>query len=225
MNLIEAKSLIKEYTTGKLTSRVLKGLDFSMKEGEFVSIVGPSGSGKTTLLHVLSGLEPATDGTVLLFGKEIRTYSDSEKAFLRANDIGFVFQFFNLIPNLTVVENVKLASVLGNKNTMQDVMGTLDQVGMKEFAHHYPSQISGGMQQRVALARALINRPKILFADEPIGNLDYKNGVAMMELFERLNKTEGKTILMVTHNEDTVKYGTRTIRMLDGLIVHDETHV
>jgi len=222
MKLMEAKNIRKEFRIGKISSEVLKGIDLSIEEGEFVSIVGPSGSGKTTLLYVLSGLETYTSGSVELFGKELKEYTDSEKGRLRANDIGFVFQFYNLIPNLTVYENIKLADVLGTSTQTNKIESVLEQAGMSEFKNYYPSQLSGGMQQRVAIARCLINNPRIIFADEPIGNLDYKNGISIMELFEMLNKKFNKTILMVTHNEDTIKYGTRTIHMLDGMVINDE---
>lgn len=222
MNQIKVSGLTKNYQTGKVVYEVLKGIDFSVDDGEFVSICGPSGSGKTTLLYVLGGLEPYTSGSISLFGKELNTYTDTEKAETRSQDIGFVFQFYNLIPNLTVYENILLSSVLGNNKTKEEILGVLDAVGMKDYHAYYPSQLSGGMQQRVAIARCLINDPKIIFADEPIGSLDYKNGLAIMELFKKLNTDFHKTILMVTHNEDTTIYGTRTLHMLDGKVIKDE---
>ncbi|MBU1093897.1 MAG: ABC transporter ATP-binding protein [Firmicutes bacterium] len=222
MNQINVSGLKKNYQTGKVVYEVLKGIDFSVEDGEFVSICGPSGSGKTTLLYVLGGLEPYTAGSISLFGKELNTYTDAEKAKTRSQDIGFVFQFYNLIPNLTVYENILLSSVLGNNKSKDEILPVLDSVGMKDYHAYYPSQLSGGMQQRVAIARCLINDPKIIFADEPIGSLDYKNGIAIMELFKTLNQTYHKTILMVTHNEDTTVYGTRTLHMLDGKVMKDE---
>jgi len=222
MPQIKVSQLKKEYKNGKTSQEVLKEIDFEIDNGEFVSIVGPSGSGKTTLLYVLGGLEPYQGGSVLVFDKELSTYSNQEKSHLRSNDIGFVFQFYNLIPNLTVYENVLLAAVLGINKKENDIISVLDTVGMKDYKDYYPAQLSGGMQQRVAIARCLINDPKIIFADEPTGNLDYKNGVMIMELFKELNQTHKKTILMVTHNEDTTEYGTRTLHMLDGKVVRDE---
>lgn len=219
---LKVKDLKKDYQNGKLLSKVLKGITFSISDGEFISICGPSGSGKTTLLYVLSGLEPYTSGAVSMFNKELSTYADKEKARLRSQDIGFVFQFYNLIPNLTVYENILLAAVLGKQASKKEIFRILDIVRMKEFARFYPSQLSGGMQQRIAIARCLINDPKIIFADEPIGNLDYKSGLEIMDLFKRLNTEQNKTILMVTHNEDTTSYGTRTLRMLDGKVISDE---
>jgi len=222
MKEIKVAALTKEYKNGKTTQEVLKGINFEIENGEFVSIVGPSGSGKTTLLYVLGGLEPYQGGSVLVFDKELSTYTHQEKSFLRSNQIGFVFQFYNLLPNLTVYENVLLAAVLGANHKEHEILNTLETVGMKAYKDYYPSQLSGGMQQRIAIARCLINDPKIIFADEPTGNLDYENGILIMELFKELNLTYKKTILMVTHNEDTTKYGTRTLHMLDGKVVKDE---
>ncbi len=222
MKQIIVSGLKKDYLNGKIVHEVLKGIDFSIDQGEFVSICGPSGSGKTTLLYVLGGLEPHTGGSISMFGKELDTYTDSEKAKMRSQDIGYVFQFYNLIPNLTVYENILLSSVLGINKSKDEIIDVLESVGMKDYSSYYPSQLSGGMQQRVAIARCLINEPKIIFADEPIGSLDYKNGLAIMELFKELNQKYHKTILMVTHNEDTTIYGTRTLHMLDGKVIKDE---
>ena len=222
MAQIKVSDLKKSFLTGKVNTPVLRGLDFSIEQGEFVALVGPSGSGKTTLLYVLGGLEPYQEGSVQLFERELSTYSNQEKANLRSKRIGFVFQFFNLIPNLTVYENILLAAVLGENKSRNDILNILNIVGLSDFIDYYPSQLSGGMQQRVAIARCLINNPDIIFADEPTGNLDYKNGKTIMELFEKLNKDYQKTILMVTHNEDTTAYANRIIHLLDGKVVHDE---
>lgn len=222
MTQIKVDSLIKNYKNGKIETKVLRGLDFEVHESEFISIVGPSGSGKSTLLYVLSGLEPYDQGEVYIFDKLLTTYSDKQKAELRSKDIGFVFQFYNLMPNLSAYENVLLASVLGSQKTKEEVIHALDIVGMKDYINYYPSQLSGGMQQRVAIARCLINDPKIIFADEPIGNLDYESGIKIMELFKMLNQKYNKTILMVTHNLESTKYGQRTLHMLDGKVIHDE---
>lgn len=222
MALIIAKDVTKVYKVGKLTNEVLKGITLTVNEGDFVSIVGPSGSGKTTLLYVLGGLEEYTSGSVLLLNHELKDYKNIEKAQLRAGEIGYVFQFYNLVSNLTVYENVLLAAVLAKRNKKEDIIKVLAQVGMSDYLNYYPYQISGGMQQRVAIARCLIKNPKIIFADEPIGNLDYKNGLAIMELFRELNQKYRKTIIMVTHNQQTTTYGTRTIHMLDGKVIFDE---
>jgi putative ABC transport system ATP-binding protein len=219
---IKVNALKKVYNNQKVKTEVLRGLDLEISEQEFISIVGPSGSGKTTLLYVLSGLESYDEGSVVVFDKPLASYNEQEKANLRSKDIGFVFQFYNLIPNLTVYENVMLASVLGKQKTKDEVMHTLEIVGMKNYADYYPKELSGGMQQRVAIARCLINDPKIIFADEPTGNLDHENGIKIMELFKNLNQEYKKTILMVTHNMDTTLYGTRTLHMLDGKVIHDE---
>ncbi len=223
LNLITVKNLIKTYKVGKVETEVLRGLDFSIQKKEFVSLIGPSGSGKTTLLYVLGGLEDYQKGSIEIFNKELSNYTDQEKGLLRSHQIGFVFQFYNLIPNLTAYENVELASVIGKQKSKEQIENILDLVGMKEYMHHYPSQLSGGMQQRISIARALINDPLILFADEPTGNLDLKNSHKIMELFKKLNETLNLTILMVTHNEDLTSYGTRTLHMLDGKVIKDET--
>lgn len=222
MRIIETKNLIKNYINNKVTTNVLRGLSFNINKGEFLSIIGPSGSGKTTLLYVLSGLEKYTSGSIKLFGKEVNTYTDKELSFLRQKKLGFVFQFYNLIPNLTVYENILLAEVLRNDNSPYNIDQVLDIVGLIEYKNYYPNQISGGMQQRVAIARCLINDPEVIFADEPTGNLDYKNGTAIMELFAELNQKYHKTIILVTHNEEMINYGTRYIKLRDGLIISDE---
>jgi putative ABC transport system ATP-binding protein len=222
MPQIKVSSLKKSYKNSKIVTQVLRGIDFDVNDAEFISIVGPSGSGKSTLLYVLSGLESYDQGEIYIFDKLLTEYTDSQKAKLRSQDIGFVFQFYNLMPNLTAYENVLLASVLGSQKTKQEVIDTLDIVGMKDYKDYYPAQLSGGMQQRVAIARCLINDPKIIFADEPIGNLDYENGIKIMELFKKLNQTYHKTILMVTHNLESTSYSQRTLHMLDGKVIDDE---
>lgn len=222
MSQIKVASLKKSYKNGKIITNVLRGIDFVVNQSEFISIVGPSGSGKSTLLYVLSGLESYDEGEIHIFDKLLTEYTDSQKAKLRSQDIGFVFQFYNLMPNLTAYENVLLASVLGSQKTKQEVLDILDIVGMKSYKDYYPAQLSGGMQQRIAIARCLINDPKIIFADEPIGNLDYENGKKIMELFKTLNQTYHKTILMVTHNIESTSYSQRTLHMLDGKVIDDE---
>lgn len=222
MAIIEAKKIIKEYGSGPSATKVIKEIDLLVEEGEFISIVGPSGSGKTTLLYLLSGLERYSSGSINLFNKEINQYSNKEMSNLRQYNIGFVFQFYNLIPNLNVYENVLLASVIADRKNDKDIEEVLSMVGMLEYKKLYPNQISGGMQQRVAIARALVNNPDLIFADEPIGNLDYKNGLSIMEIFKILNQEYKKTIILVTHNEDMIKYGTRYLRLMDGEIVQDE---
>ncbi len=222
MAQIEVNHVFKTFHKLKFDVQVLNDVNLSVDDGEFVSIVGPSGSGKTTLLYVLSGLENYDQGSVILLNKELSTYTKKEKAELRAKEIGFVFQFYHLVPNLTVYENVQLASVIGLDKPSEDIKKVLSMVGMEKEINSYPSQLSGGQQQRVAIARALINNPKIIFADEPIGNLDYETGIKIMELFKVLNQRYHKTIFMVTHNTDTTSYGTRTLHMLSGKVIKDE---
>ena len=218
--LIEAKGLEKAFPLGDGQSKVIKGIDLSIDSGEFVVIMGPSGSGKTTLLYLLSGLEKKTKGELSLFGKEIESYNDHDLSNLRKTRIGFVFQFYNLIPNLTVYENVKLAARIAKNQA--DPMLYLEKVGLKEYKDYLPNSLSGGMRQRVAIARALINNPDIIFADEPVGALDSKMGQEIMELFKKINIEDKKTIIMVTHLLDNVKYASRVIYIKDGVIEKEE---
>jgi putative ABC transport system ATP-binding protein len=224
MNLIEATNVKKSYVTKTLRTEVLRGISMTLKEGEFVSIVGPSGSGKTTFLYTLGGLEPFESGEIMILGQSLKGMSDKAKAEMRANDIAYVFQSYNLVPNLSAYENVLMASALSKTPSPSRVKEVLSHVGMAEHAHKYPLELSGGMQQRVAIARAIVNHPKILFADEPIGNLDHDTGLSIMDLFKTLNQTFHMTILMVTHNQDTVSYGTRTLSIFDGTVVRDDHH-
>jgi len=217
MEIIKTEKLVKTFISGDRQQKVLKEIDLSIEQGDFAGVVGPSGSGKTTLLYCLSSLESITDGKVLLMGKDIVKYSESEIAQLRKTEIGFIFQFYNLVPNLTVYENILLALVIARKKD-DNIDEVLESVGMNEFKDYYPNQLSGGMQQRVAIARALVNKPKIIFADEPTGNLDQKNGKEIMELLKDLNKKEKLTIVLVTHNEDYLEYCNKTIRLLDGKV-------
>lgn len=222
MRVIETRDLFKHYYDNEITTEVLRGINLCIETGEFVSIVGPSGSGKTTLLYVLSGLEAKTKGSIKLFGKEIEEYSDKELSNHKQNKIGFIFQFYNLLPNLTVYDNILLAQVLANNQNNERIEELLHYVGLANYHDYYPNQLSGGMQQRVAIARALVNDPMVIFADEPTGNLDIKNSLAIMELFQKLNQELHKTIVLVTHNEDLIKYGTRYLRLVDGVIINDE---
>ena len=225
MSQIKAVDVNKTYHKAKFNIEVLKDINLIIEDGEFVSIVGPSGSGKTTLLYVLSGLESYDKGYLELLGRQLNTYNEKEKADLRAKDIGFVFQFYHLIPNLTVYENIELASVIGKNAKKDKIMELLNLVGMVDDASSYPAQLSGGQQQRVAIARALINDPKMIFADEPTGNLDYQTGLSIMQIFKDLNQKHHKTIFMVTHNMDTTSYGTRTLHMLNGEVIKDEKNM
>lgn len=221
MEIVEGRNIVKEFYMGANSTRVLDDISVSIKEGDFVSIMGPSGSGKSTLLYLLGGLDQPTSGEILVKGKDIAKMDDPQKSVMRRRDIGFVFQFYNLIPNLTVEENILLPILLDGKRAGQfkdELEEILDIVGLSEKRKHTPRELSGGQQQRVAIARALINSPDILLADEPIGNLDSKTGTEIMELFKKINIQKKKTILQVTHAEETAKYGNRVIRVRDGKV-------
>ena len=217
--MIEANNICKSFTIGAQTLSVLRDVSLNIKQGEFVSLMGPSGSGKSTLLYILGGLDKADSGSVLINGNEIGRLKDTAESAMRRDDIGFVFQAYNLIENLTVEENVLLPASLGGKrrtDLAQRLEDLLRAVGLFEHRKHRPMELSGGQQQRTAIARALINRPKVIFADEPIGNLDSQNGKEVLELLSKLNGEYGITILMVTHWEDSTRYGSRVIKLKDG---------
>lgn len=219
--VIEGRGIVKEYRMGTNTSRVLDRVSLQISEGEFVSIMGQSGSGKSTLLYILGGLDNPTKGEVLLRGKDISKFDDAKKSVMRRKNIGFVFQFYNLIPNLNVEENIMLPVLLDGgkmKDYRRELNSILEVVGLSDKRKHTPRELSGGQQQRVAIARALINRPEIIFADEPTGNLDSKTGIEIMALLRTLNIEAGKTIIMVTHSPEAAEYGNRTIHVQDGVI-------
>ncbi len=215
MKIIETVDLTKTFFREKNENNVLRNINISVDEKDFYGIIGPSGSGKTTLIYCLSSLEEVTSGKVLFYDRDISKYSQSEIAELRKNEIGFVFQFYNLIPNLTVYENVLLARVIADRSD-ENVINVLQAVDMEEFKDYYPNQLSGGMQQRVAIARAIVNNPKIVFADEPTGNLDQKSGKKVMDLLAKLNKERDLTVILVTHNEDYLSYCNKVINLIDG---------
>jgi len=222
--IIEAQGLFKSYQMGSLDVQVLGGISVQIQQGEFVSIMGPSGSGKSTLLYLLGGLDKPTSGSIRIHGKELASMSDKEESLLRRRDIGFIFQFYNLIPNLNVEENILMPVLLDGKDAKQyrtQLDEILAVVGLSERRTHTPRELSGGQQQRVAIARALINDPEIILADEPIGNLDSKTGTEIMELLRRINREKGKTIVQVTHSQEASEYGSRTIRVKDGRIEED----
>jgi putative ABC transport system ATP-binding protein len=222
MNLIEVKNLTKEYINDEVVTKVLYGLSFNIKKGEFVSIMGPSGSGKSTLMHILGLLDRASDGTYLLEGEDVTTLSDDELAAMRNEKIGFVFQAFNLLPRTTVLENVKLPLTYAKdkKNIDERAKKVLESVGLGHRLNYFTNQISGGEKQRVAIARALVNNPSVIFADEPTGNLDSKSGIQVMEILQDLNE-QGNTIILVTHETYTAEHADRIIKVKDGLIVDD----
>ncbi|MBH7683936.1 ABC transporter ATP-binding protein [Clostridioides difficile] len=219
---VEAKNIIKEYKIGNTTTRVLKDVSLQVMKGEFVSIMGQSGSGKSTLLYILGGLDTPTSGKVYMNGADISHFNDEKMSIIRRRNIGFVFQFYNLIPNLNVEENIMLPLLLDGKN-LKDYKNQLDEildiVGLTDRRKHTPRELSGGQQQRVAIARALIGKPEILFADEPTGNLDSKTGIEIIDLLNKINRDNGQTIIMVTHSLEAAKSSSRTIIVSDGLIV------
>lgn len=219
---VEAKNIIKEYKIGNTTTRVLKEVSLQVMKGEFVSIMGQSGSGKSTLLYILGGLDTPTSGKVYMNGADISHFNDEKMSIIRRRNIGFVFQFYNLIPNLNVEENILLPLLLDGKN-LKDYKNQLDEildiVGLTDRRKHTPRELSGGQQQRVAIARALIGKPEILFADEPTGNLDSKTGIEIIDLLNKINRDNGQTIIMVTHSPEAAKSSSRTITVSDGLIV------
>ena len=220
-DVIKASDVKKTFVTGEVQTTVLKGVDFSLQEGEFVAIVGESGSGKSTLLYILAGIDKATDGKVELLGKDLSAVSDDELARMRRQDFSFVYQFDNLVPNLTVWENVTLPLVLDKKKESefrQDVQAILEYLGVSERAGAYPRQLSGGEQQRVAIARALVTNPKVIFLDEPTGSLDKERGRQVMQLLKDINSTRKVALVMVTHSQSHAEYASRIVRMEDGLL-------
>ena len=220
-NVIETIGLCKSYHLGDSTVEILKNINLEIKKGSFYSIMGPSGSGKSTLLYLLGGLDKPTEGSIKINGKELSSMKDEEESRMRRNDIGFVFQFYNLIPNLDVEENIMLPILLEGKKLKdyrKDLNEILEIVGLLERRKHTPRELSGGQQQRVAIARALINKPDIIFADEPIGNLDSKTGIEIMKLLQEINVKQGKTIVQVTHSREAAEYGTDLIMVRDGRI-------
>jgi putative ABC transport system ATP-binding protein len=220
-SVIETVGVYKSYQMGKSTVDILQDINLSIKKGSFYSIMGPSGSGKSTLLYLLGGLDKPTKGSIKVNGKELSTMQDDAESTMRRRDIGFVFQFYNLIPNLDVEENILLPILLDGKK-VKDYKESLDEildvVGLTERRKFTPRELSGGQQQRVAIARALINSPDIILADEPIGNLDSKTGIEIMELFQEINIKKGKTILQVTHSKEAAGYGTDLISLRDGRV-------
>jgi len=220
--MIEIKGIKKIYQMGGEPLEVLKGVDLSIKEGEFVAIMGPSGSGKSTLMHILGLLDRPTSGFYKLFGLEISELDDVELSYLRARILGFVFQQFNLLPRISAASNVALPQIyLGEKARPHEAKKYLEQVGLGDRAGHRPNQLSGGQQQRVAIARSLVNDPKIIFADEPTGNLASAQADEIMSIFRMLNEEQGITVVMVTHEPDIAAWADRIIKLKDGLIIED----
>jgi putative ABC transport system ATP-binding protein len=219
--LIEIRSLRKVYRVGKVDVQALRGVDLDVPPGEFLAIVGPSGSGKSTLFHIIGGLTPATGGSVRIGGQDISTLTDGGRTELRKKKVGFVFQKFNLLPNLTAGDNIAIARhIAGRGQTPEpEFEEALKLLGISERLNHKPAALSGGEQQRVAIARAIVNHPAILLADEPTGNLDSENSAAVLDVVRDLNRRLGQTILMITHNPEAAAFAHRTVRMRDGRIV------
>lgn len=219
--VVEAKNIIKDFYIAKSTTHILKDISLKIEKGEFVSIMGQSGSGKSTLLYILGGLDQPTKGSVYINQKNLAKLNDNQMSQFRRRKIGFIFQFYNLIPNLNVEENIMLPLLLDGKK-MKDyklqLNHILEVVGLTKRRKHTPRELSGGQQQRVAIARALIGQPEILFADEPTGNLDSKTGEDIMKLLQKINKMNHQTIIMVTHSKEAAQYTDRTIIVKDGQI-------
>ena len=219
---VEGKHIVKDFRLGDTTTRVLKDISLQVMQGEFVSVMGPSGSGKSTLLYILGGLDAPTGGQVLLDGTDISRFGDEKMSRIRRQNIGFVFQFYNLIPNLNVEENILLPLLLDGKKMEQcqeRLERILEVVGLTEHRKHTPRELSGGQQQRVAIARALSGDPAILFADDPTGNLDSRTGAGIMNLLREINQSIGQTIIMVTHSPEAAKSSGRIITVQDGVLV------
>ena len=220
--MLAVRNLTKEYRSGGGALAVLRNVSFDIAAGETLAIVGPSGSGKTTLLGLLAGLDTPTTGTVLLDGANLGTLDEDARARLRGDRVGFVFQSFQLVPTLTALENVQVPLELrGIRDSDARARDLLERVGLGNRTHHFPTQLSGGEQQRVAIARAFVNRPRVLFADEPTGNLDGATGARIVELLEQLNREDGTTIVLVTHDPVLATRLGRSIRLADGLVIED----
>jgi putative ABC transport system ATP-binding protein len=220
--MLVARQLTKRYPSGGQQLTVLRDVSFTIPEGAFVAIVGPSGSGKTTLLGLLAGLDTPTSGSVLLDGTDLTGLSEDARARLRGEKVGFVFQSFQLIPTLTAAENVQVVLELrGERGVQARARDLLGRVGLADRAHHYPAQLSGGEQQRVAIARAFVNAPRVLFADEPTGNLDSATGHRIVELLESINREARTTVVLVTHDAELAGRAHRVIQLSDGAVVND----
>ena len=223
-SIISAKNVHKTYDTGKIQVKALKGVDIEIESGDMVAVMGPSGCGKTTLLNCLSGLDSVTEGEVLIEGNILAGMNDNQKTEYRAQRMGFIFQFYNLLPVLTAVENVELPLLVSGakrKEARGKAIAALDMVGLKDWAAHRPAELSGGQRQRVTIARALVNQPAIVWADEPTGDLDRENNVEIMKLMQNLNKAKGQTFVIVTHDSKNAEMTHRIIKMESGVIVKD----
>jgi len=222
--LVSARGLSRDYEMGEVVVRALREVDLDVADGEIVVLLGPSGSGKTTLLNLLGGLDSPTGGDVVVAGEAIGGYDARQLADYRARFVGFIFQFFNLLPSLTAAENVEFARALTERDrgkVRADALDLLERVGLRERADHFPSQLSGGEQQRVAIARALVNRPRLLLCDEPTGSLDVETGRHVLEVLDRAGRDTGAAIVVVTHNSAIAPMADRVLRLRDGRIERD----
>lgn len=220
-SIIQVRGLTKVYHVGDVEVAALRGVDLDIARGEFVAVVGASGSGKSTLFHILGGLTPPTSGTVTIDGKDLARMTNKERTDMRKTTVGFVFQKYNLLPTLSAEDNIKIVEYIGGRSTtftpeFEDVLNLL---GITDRMKHKPRALSGGQQQRVAIARGIVNKPAILLADEPTGNLDSQNSAAVLGVIKDLNQRTGQTILMITHDLDAASYAGRTVHIRDGRIV------
>ncbi|HSL23310.1 MAG TPA: ABC transporter ATP-binding protein [Vicinamibacterales bacterium] len=228
MALLSVRDLTKTYIVGEVEVRALRGVTLGVEAGEFVAVTGPSGSGKSTFMHILGCLDRPTSGQYILDGRDVSRLSKDELAAVRNRRIGFVFQGFNLLARTTALDNAELPLLYNPKAKLRTAdrrrraMAALEAVGLTERAHHLPNQLSGGQQQRVAIARALINDPSIILADEPTGNLDSRTSIEVMEIFQRLNRERGLTVLLITHEHDIAEYADRLIAFRDGRVTSDQ---
>ena len=216
--IIQVRQLTKTYRVGDVDVQALRGVDLEVARGEFIAVVGTSGSGKSTLFNILGGLTPPTSGSVHINGRDLSHMTNAERTNLRKDTVGFVFQKYNLLPTLTAEDNIKIVKYIGGHDTEFDApfQEVLNLLGIADRLKHKPRALSGGQQQRVAIARAIVNRPAILLADEPTGNLDSQNSAAVLKLLKDLNERLGQTILMITHDEEAASYSHRRVHMRDG---------
>lgn len=224
-NVIEIRNIIRDFKLGQETVHVLKGIDLDIKPGEYIAIMGPSGSGKSTLMNLLGCLDTPTSGSYVLNGKDVSQMSDDDLADIRNTEIGFVFQTFNLLPRTTALENVALPMIYAGaskKERLERATKVLEDVGLADRMDHKPNQLSGGQRQRVAVGRALVNKPSIILADEPTGNLDSKTSLEIMQLFDEIH-ANGNTVILVTHEEEVARHAHRVIRLRDGMVESDTT--
>ena len=219
---ITFRDVVKEYRMGEVTITAAAGITFEIRKGEFTIIVGPSGAGKTTVLNMLGGMDSCTSGEIIVDGQEVSKYTPKQLTTYRRYDIGFVFQFYNLVQNLTALENVELAAQICRDPL--DAKEVLEHVGLGDRLNNFPAQLSGGEQQRVAIARALAKNPKLLLCDEPTGALDYATGKAILKLLQDMSRQKGMTVIIITHNSALTAMADRVIRVKNGMVVSEETN-